>query len=630
MAKIVDFEDLSKNLPNGQNMGGLPQVVYYGIYENVDVWPKRPVAGDGMTLTKMGELNGDLKMKADKFLHRLYITDGEGKLDFEGVGETDGKSFVVKLRIYHPGLNPKFFGLINLAKNENLVFIVPDNNGGLFLLGDEMRAAVLDSIDGLTTGQKTEERPGGGLVFSYKTANIYRYKGSIPLSAGSVTPDPDPTPDPTPDPEMGIMACCPDGVNDYFTIANPTDECLALLYPENNEKLIFTIDMIPVGNALFAFGQKDTFSVHVIYSGDYIMFRTFVAGMSMGAYQAMTVNNYDKRVLFKIELDNESGFHFYVNGIEEVLTLGDVSGSMPSQPASNFFYLFRDDKESDPLYSNSKLISFAIDKKAGDTLTPLVLWDFLGETSAERLKNKMEGMATFDLVAQNVLNIDDVVKRIEVEDLPEQKTEVLACCPDGVDDYLTAELNTLSKLALIPTGDGNKVIYTLDLIPKIIFSLSVANNFSLSFIYAGLGFMVTLYIKDKGYVVQEIPEFDYSNKRVNIRLELSLVDNAPVVQVFLNDVETVCHLVESADVVLSTTDSFVIFNDGGNRYVDSKLFSFAIKKANDGVNFTNSVLWNFEGETDDEKLKNKVNNSWFKLTAHNVADMDEFIKKVVV
>ena len=88
--------------------------------------------------------------------------------------------FIMKLRIYNPGLQSKLLGFINLAKNENLVFIAPDNNGNNFLLGDALRGAILDSIDGMTTGQKTEERPGAGMIFSYKTANICQYTGTIP------------------------------------------------------------------------------------------------------------------------------------------------------------------------------------------------------------------------------------------------------------------------------------------------------------------------------------------------------------------------------------------------------------------------------------------------------------------
>ena len=177
----VDFTDIDKNLPDGQNMGGIPQLVYFALQSDVLSWPTPPTTDtENITMEKMGALVGDIKMKVGKKMNSFYITDDEGKLDFEGVGEKDGKSFIMKLRIYNPGLQSKLLGFINLAKNENLVFIAPDNNGNNFLIGDALRGAILDSIDGMTTGQKTEERPGAGMIFSYKTANICQYTGTIP------------------------------------------------------------------------------------------------------------------------------------------------------------------------------------------------------------------------------------------------------------------------------------------------------------------------------------------------------------------------------------------------------------------------------------------------------------------
>lgn len=408
----VDFEDIAKNLPDGQNMGGIPQVVYYARYEDVSVWPKRPVGGTGVTLAKMGELTGNLEMKAEKFFHRLYVTDDEGKLDIEGVGEKDGKSFVMKLRVYHPGLNSRLLGFMNLAKNSNLVFVVPDSNGGLFLLGDEMRAAAMDSIDGMTTGQKTEERPGAGIVFAYKTANVYRYKGVIPLN-GSPAPDPDP--DPTPDP----------------------------------------------------------------------------------------------------------------------------------------------DPDPDP-------------------------------------------------------------------------TTLVACCPDGVDDYLSIETNVVNASGLYPINNGEKAIYTIDMIPGgIILYFTKGTAFQFGMIYDGEGLMIVIYTKGKGYLCNEMTETAYTDKRVTVRVEFAMVSDAPVIEVFMNDVKVNSPLVENSDLQAPAEDKFLMLSDGDRSYNNGKLFSLSIDKSVNGAAATRSALWNFSGDTDVEKLKNKVSSS-YKLTAHNVENMSEFIKSVTV
>lgn len=66
-------------------------------------WPIRPKAGADITIEQMGELSGNIEMKAGKAFHKLYITDDEGKLDFEGVGEKDGKVYC-KTESLQPGI----------------------------------------------------------------------------------------------------------------------------------------------------------------------------------------------------------------------------------------------------------------------------------------------------------------------------------------------------------------------------------------------------------------------------------------------------------------------------------------------------------------------------------------------
>ncbi len=176
----MEFEDL-KNLGATDNMGGLKQKIYFARYKDIAKWPLKPKAdAEGMVFAKMGELSGDIGMAVEKKMYFFQMTPDEGKLDIEGVGELCGKSFLMKLRIYKHMLGGDLLAFVNMAKNEDMVFIAPDSNGNLFILGDEDRPAVLDSIDGMTTGQKAEERPGAGMVFKFNTANVYKYTGTIP------------------------------------------------------------------------------------------------------------------------------------------------------------------------------------------------------------------------------------------------------------------------------------------------------------------------------------------------------------------------------------------------------------------------------------------------------------------
>jgi hypothetical protein len=178
----MELVNLDKNLINGQNMGGIAQIAYYCAWDDVETWPTLPVAP--ATLEENGELVGDVVMKTGKQMRTIYITDDTGEFEIEPVGEMDGKSFVTHLRLFNPGLKKKLLGFINWAKNENLAFIVKDNDGQYYLMGDVTRAAIYSGApDGSGTSKETAGRRGISMEFLYKTANVYTYTGAIPLEA---------------------------------------------------------------------------------------------------------------------------------------------------------------------------------------------------------------------------------------------------------------------------------------------------------------------------------------------------------------------------------------------------------------------------------------------------------------
>lgn len=181
----MEFQDINKNLVNGENMGGTAQIIYFGLHADVDIWPAKPLA-NAANLEALGQLTGNVQMKPGKRMFELYVTDDTSELQMETVGEKDGKSFVMHLRLFHPGLLSKILGFRNATKNENMFFIVPDNNGQYFLMGDALRPATLESdADGAGTGKETAGRRGVGMEFTYKTSNICEYTGTIPLTAAT-------------------------------------------------------------------------------------------------------------------------------------------------------------------------------------------------------------------------------------------------------------------------------------------------------------------------------------------------------------------------------------------------------------------------------------------------------------
>lgn len=177
----MEFTDINKNLPNGENMGGIGQKVYFGYHADVKTWPSKP--SDPETTDDNAELSGELIMKPGKRLFEMYLTDDTGEFNIEPVGEVDGKSFVEHLTFFHPGLKKKILGFMNAAKNDNLIFIVIDAEGQKYLMGDAMRSAVYQGApDGSGTGKETAARKGLSAEFTYKTPNAYIYPGNIPLT----------------------------------------------------------------------------------------------------------------------------------------------------------------------------------------------------------------------------------------------------------------------------------------------------------------------------------------------------------------------------------------------------------------------------------------------------------------
>lgn len=383
----TDFTDIEKNLPNGQNMGGIPQVVYYALHKDVASWPVRPKP-TGSTLEQMGELSGNVVMKAGKAFRKFYVTDDEGKLDFEGVGEKDGKSFVLKLRMYSPGLTGKVMGLLNLIKNESLVFIVPDNNGNHFLLGDELRPAALDSIEAMTTGQKTEERPGVGMIFAYKTANVYRYKGNIPIII----------------PPTMIRACCPDGKDDYLSF--PVNILhFALFEPHEGKIIKYKIDMMGEGG-VFGFNLGTSFHLG-LYFGNGYRITLFTKGHAYALVGNIDSKYLGKRLKICIELGTTPDgptISFFINDIKINDQLINIDNDLPAPTATDMKIL---NYMSSPFEGN--LFSFSIERDNGNT----AIWNFTGTSDSERLKNKTN-TNTFDLTAHNVDNMNQFIKDIPI------------------------------------------------------------------------------------------------------------------------------------------------------------------------------------------------------------------------
>jgi hypothetical protein len=121
-------------------------------------------------------------MKAGKRMFELYTTEDQAKLDISPIGEEAGKGYEMVLNVFSPGLAKKILGFINATKNEDMIFIAPDNVGQYYLLGHELRSAKFTGGDGSGTGSTAEGRRGIAMQFTFHSANLYTYTGAILLT----------------------------------------------------------------------------------------------------------------------------------------------------------------------------------------------------------------------------------------------------------------------------------------------------------------------------------------------------------------------------------------------------------------------------------------------------------------
>lgn len=228
---------------------------------------------------------------------------------------------------------------------------------------------------------------------------------------GGVTPDPgpDPEPDPEPEPEK-VMACCPDGVDDYLAIKSPTALNLMQIAPfTTGAKFKYTLDMIPNLGYCFSIGRKDLFYLGFMYVGKGLIIQTFYNQKSRLVYQETVADYRDRRVNVELSVENTGTdllLGLKLNDVAETLTPFDTDDSY--KPGADFFNLFQSGM-TDQMFGQSKIISFAVDAMVNGSPSRRVLWDFRESTP---LANQVTGKTAFDLLANNVVDISEFIKKV--------------------------------------------------------------------------------------------------------------------------------------------------------------------------------------------------------------------------
>ena len=157
----------AKNIkwPQGvYNPGGTSGPTLYAFEEDIASFPELADPETATTFDSLVEVTEAIVMKTGKQFYELYCTLETGELKSTVVGPRDGKGFENSMEISFPGSKAEFLGFQAAAANRNLVFIVPEKNKTLRVLGSKADPAALDTAEG-TSGKAISDARATVMTF---------------------------------------------------------------------------------------------------------------------------------------------------------------------------------------------------------------------------------------------------------------------------------------------------------------------------------------------------------------------------------------------------------------------------------------------------------------------------------
>ena len=160
------------------NMGGIVPKVLFGYHEDVGTWPTLPTGSgnNALTMENGGKLTTALVMKATKAAYYFDFTDEVGSFSIAPQGDKGNISFLYQLTIINKRIRAMILGFMNAAKNRKMFFLVQDNNGTWYLMGDSRRGAMLVASDGAVTGTTPSDANQTTLTFQYVSPRALTYE----------------------------------------------------------------------------------------------------------------------------------------------------------------------------------------------------------------------------------------------------------------------------------------------------------------------------------------------------------------------------------------------------------------------------------------------------------------------
>ena len=186
---LSNIDEKALNCAEQDNMGGIVPKVLFGYHEDVATWPTIPApttSGGTTTPVAMGDagkLTTALVMSRGKSAFFFDFTDEVVSFSIALQGDKGNISFLYNLTIINKRIRALILGFMNAAKNRKMFFLVQDNNGTWYLMGDARRGAMLVASDGAQTGTTSTDANQTTLNFQYVSPRAFTYEtDSDPMS----------------------------------------------------------------------------------------------------------------------------------------------------------------------------------------------------------------------------------------------------------------------------------------------------------------------------------------------------------------------------------------------------------------------------------------------------------------
>jgi len=177
----INLEDIDHNLGCSGNVSGIVPKLIYGYHSDVAVWPEEPMPANDSTplsLEESATLEGDVVMKDGTRAFEIEFTEDTGSLTINPVGEIDGGQIESTLTLIKAKLAKKILGFMNAALGRKMFFIVEDENGQRYLMGNKRRGCTyVTGGDGATTGTTSSDRNQASLQFKFRNGRAFVYEG---------------------------------------------------------------------------------------------------------------------------------------------------------------------------------------------------------------------------------------------------------------------------------------------------------------------------------------------------------------------------------------------------------------------------------------------------------------------